>query len=496
LIGSDSGFDVSASGVALTNGQRVLIKDGVLGGYASGSGAYGAYPTTYGGFAASWVANGIYEVASYGGAATSGWVLVRATDSDNQNGFQELTGGTFTFVEEGNTFADNAFVCTNDTQLRGSIGFGATQIAWSPFSGGASLTMGQGLSKTGNTLATNFNITNDGNLVSGIPYQAFAIGGARSGGVGLSSRTTFTVTAQGGANAVATSTLTLGTTGFTLSGGATATNLVIAGVAANNTITGATDGWTHAGGTTSRTLTVTGSDITLTGGGFTLTLGSNSTASFNGQTLSLTASMGNVTFAGSANPTATTQTVVTSGQTQYQLSSQTNTWGAGDMYYMAGTAFTALTRLVFAGAGNSVLIKGANAPVWGTINLASTDFVSGVLPINNGGTNSQATPTQAGIAYGTGTAYAFTGAGTGGSVLISNGSNAPSFQVLSLTNSNSITGVLGISNGGTNNGSLSVTAGQVVYTDGSKLAATSAGTAGQPLLSNGASAPALSLIHI
>ena len=44
LIGPDAGWDTV--GIALTNGQRVLVKDGVLGGYASGAGAYGAYPTT------------------------------------------------------------------------------------------------------------------------------------------------------------------------------------------------------------------------------------------------------------------------------------------------------------------------------------------------------------------------------------------------------------------------------------------------------------------
>lgn len=46
-----------------------------------------------------------------------------------------------------------------------------------------------------------------------------------------------------------------------------------------------------------------------------------------------------------------------------------------------------------------------------------------------------------------------------------------------------------IASGGTNNGSLAVTAGGVVYTDGSKLVNVGAGTAGQALLSNGSSAP-------
>lgn len=59
-----------------------------------------------------------------------------------------------------------------------------------------------------------------------------------------------------------------------------------------------------------------------------------------------------------------------------------------------------------------------------------------------------------------------------------------------LTNLTSgVTGVLPIANGGSNNGSLAVTAGGVIYTDGSKLVNVGAGTSGQLLKSNGASAP-------
>lgn len=49
------------------------------------------------------------------------------------------------------------------------------------------------------------------------------------------------------------------------------------------------------------------------------------------------------------------------------------------------------------------------------------------LAISSGGTNSSATPTAGAVAHGTGTAYAFTSAGTAGQVLLSNGSSAPSF---------------------------------------------------------------------
>ena len=52
-----------------------------------------------------------------------------------------------------------------------------------------------------------------------------------------------------------------------------------------------------------------------------------------------------------------------------------------------------------------------------------------------------------------------------------------------------VSGTLSIARGGTNNGSLSVVSGSVVYTDGSKLMGTGAGTTGQYLKSNGSAAP-------
>jgi hypothetical protein len=49
------------------------------------------------------------------------------------------------------------------------------------------------------------------------------------------------------------------------------------------------------------------------------------------------------------------------------------------------------------------------------------------LPIANGGTNSTATATAGGAGYGTGTAHAYTAAGTAGQVLQSNGASAPTW---------------------------------------------------------------------
>jgi hypothetical protein len=63
--------------------------------------------------------------------------------------------------------------------------------------------------------------------------------------------------------------------------------------------------------------------------------------------------------------------------------------------------------------------------------LPLTTGVTGTLPVANGGTNSTATATAGGAGYGTGTAHAYTAAGTAGQVLTSNGASAPTWSTAS-----------------------------------------------------------------
>jgi hypothetical protein len=96
----------------------------------------------------------------------------------------------------------------------------------------------------------------------------------------------------------------------------------------------------------------------------------------------------------------------------------------GDLIYASGT--TTLSTLADVATGNALISGGVGAaPVWGKIGL--TTHVSGTLPIANGGTNGTATPTAGAVAYGTGTAYAFSLAGTAGQVLISGGAGSPTW---------------------------------------------------------------------
>lgn len=91
--------------------------------------------------------NGIYYVSQVGDA-NNPWILSRAGDADAAN---EITGGTFTFIEEGSVNQDNGFVATHN----GAPTLGSTSITFEQFSGAGQIDAGQGLSKLGNTLNVN-----------------------------------------------------------------------------------------------------------------------------------------------------------------------------------------------------------------------------------------------------------------------------------------------------------------------------------------------------
>jgi len=84
-----------------------------------------------------------------------------------------------------------------------------------------------------------------------------------------------------------------------------------------------------------------------------------------------------------------------------------------------GTITVANTGVLSFSAGTTGLTPAATTT--GAVTLA------GKLVIANGGTNSTATPTAYGVAYGTGTAYAFTAAGTTGQVLTATTGGAPTW---------------------------------------------------------------------
>jgi hypothetical protein len=146
--------------------------------------------------------------------------------------------------------------------------------------------------------------------------------------------------------------------------------------------------------------------------------------------LSLTGSVGGVTsFSGNSTgltPSTPTAGAISLAGTLVAANGGTgqSSYAVGDLLYASTT--TALSKLADVATGNALISGGVGvAPAYGKIGL--TTHVSGTLPVANGGTNGTATPTAGGAAYGTGTAYAFTTAGTAGQVLVSTGATAPAF---------------------------------------------------------------------
>jgi len=125
---ADANGAISVDSVSLTSGDRVLVK-------AQTDSSE----------------NGIYSVTTVGDVSNP-FVLTRTTDADSS---AEVTGGLFTFIEEG-TNADAGFVLSNIT---GSATIGTDDLTFTQFSGAGSVTAGSGLAKSGNTLSVNVDDT-------------------------------------------------------------------------------------------------------------------------------------------------------------------------------------------------------------------------------------------------------------------------------------------------------------------------------------------------
>lgn len=144
-----------------------------------------------------------------------------------------------------------------------------------------------------------------------------------------------------------------------------------------------------------------------------------------------TAGTGTVTLSGSApSGYQTFGSGIGNGNTTYYTIAGGGEWEVGiGTYSSTGPTLSRDTVLASSAGGTTkVTFSAGTKDVFVTYpaEKAITDGY-GLLPVANGGTNGSAVPTAGAVAYGTGTAYAFTSAGTAGQVLLSNGASAPSF---------------------------------------------------------------------
>lgn len=128
----------TVDGVALSVGDRVLVKNQT-----------------------NAADNGIYTVQN------AAWT--RSEDADNNPG-NEVSGGMFTFVEEGTVNADSGWVLSSVT---GQAVLGTDALTFSQFSGAGQIVAGIAISKTGNTLDVNV-AANSGIIVNGSDELALA----------------------------------------------------------------------------------------------------------------------------------------------------------------------------------------------------------------------------------------------------------------------------------------------------------------------------------
>jgi hypothetical protein len=218
-----------------------------------------------------------------------------------------------------------------------------------------------------------------------------------------------------------------GTITATLSG--TATNATNVGIT-NDTTTNAT--WYPAlASATSGNNNVRVSSTKLS---FNPSTGVLSATSFTGAGTGLTGTASSLSIGGNA-ATATSATNATNA-TNLALTNDTTT--NATHYPLLGDATSgndaikvSSTKLTFnpsTGVLSATTFSGSGASL---SSLSAGSISSGTLAVARGGTNGSATPTAGAVAYGNGSAYVFTLAGSAGQVLTSNGSGAPTWAASS-----------------------------------------------------------------
>ena len=160
----------------------------------------------------------------------------------------------------------------------------------------------------------------------------------------------------------------------------------------------------------------------------------------------------------------------------------------GQLTLAADTSIAIAATQVTSGTLDSARLSGSYTGITGVGTLVAGTWNASTIAIAYGGTNGTATPTAGALAYGTGSAYAFSAAGTASQVLLSGGAGSPtwadqsSLSVGSATSATSATTATNLAGGA---------ASQIPYQSSAGTTAFIAnGTAGQILVSAGASAPA------
>ena len=388
--------------------------------------------------------NGIYN------ASATAWT--RSSDADT---YDELVAA-FIFVENGTIYTGSAWVST--IPATGTLG--TTPITFTQFSNTALYNAGTGLTLSGYT----FSITPVG--TAGTYGSASAVPVLTTNASGQVTSVTNTSIAIAGSQitsgTIGTSYLTGSYTGITGVGTLTAGTWNASTVTVPYGGTGAatfTAGYLKASGTSafSTVASIPSSDIT--GLGTMSTQNANAVAITGGTISGLTSPL--PVASGGTGANSLTGYIIGSGTTAFTASSTIPTTN------LSGTITNAQL------ANSSITINGSSISLGGTATVTAN--TTNALTIGTG---------LSGTSFNGSTAVTIANTG-----VLSFSAGTTGFTP-STTSTGAITlaGLLALSNGGTN-ANLTAVAGGVIYSGASAFAISAAGTTGQFLQSNGASAP-------
>jgi len=234
-----------------------------------------------------------------------------------------------------------------------------------------------------------------------------------------------------------------GGTGVTASSGANSVVLrdASANVTFNNFIPGTTV-TTASGGTTVLTVASSRTQILVGSTTHTFQLPDATTLQLGHSFIVVNSSSGVLTVTN--NGSATIETLPSGGASQLgatSIATPSGTWGIysflpGTYNFNTGTADFGTATITNATWNGGTIASGFGGTGLTTFtgannalySTSASALVAGTLPAAAGGTGSTSTPTAGGAVYGNGTAYAITAAGTSGQVLTSNGASAPTWQ--------------------------------------------------------------------